>query len=50
MRWRVVVAVPVGGFEVEVTAEEGGEGWAEGEVEVGRGGGGAVVPFVVFAG
>ena len=44
------VAGPVGGFEVEVAAEEGVEGWAGGVGHVGVGGGGAVVPFVVFAG
>ena len=44
------VDVPVGGFEVEVAAEEGVEFGAGGIGHFVVGGSGAVVPFVVFAG
>jgi len=47
-RW-VVVSGPVGGFEVEVAAEEGVEGLAGGMGHFVGAGAGAVVPFVVLA-
>lgn len=46
----VVVAAPVGGFEVEVAAEEGVKGWTGWIGHFVGGGAGAVVPFVVFSG
>lgn len=49
MGWWVVVSGPIGGFEVEVAAEEGVEGLAGGMGHFVGAGSGAVVPFVVLA-